>query len=231
MSCSRDAQQTLEFSVDGVGVITGVVGPHAIERLRELPLFALDGRPGRRVHSLPEEISDLTAHGGALRSIADDLLGTESRAVRVLFFDKTIEANWGVPWHQDRTIAVASRVEAPGFGPWSVKGGVVHVEPTEHVLRSLVSLRLHVDDCGPDNGPLQVILGSWADGRVGADQISTRVTRGPVAVLTAAAGSVVAMRGLTIHGSEPAKVVGHRRVVHVDFCSAPLPERLSWYLG
>ena len=45
------------------------------------------------------------------------------RPVRVLYFDKNPDANWAVPWHQDRTIAVAQRIDVPGYDMWSVKAG------------------------------------------------------------------------------------------------------------
>jgi hypothetical protein len=45
----------------------------------------------------------------------------------MLYFNKTERANWGVPWHQDKTIAVREKIELPGFTAWSVKQGVIHV--------------------------------------------------------------------------------------------------------
>jgi hypothetical protein len=30
---------------------------------------------------------------------------------------RSLEANWALGWHQDRTIAVATRAEVEGFGP------------------------------------------------------------------------------------------------------------------
>jgi hypothetical protein len=65
-------------------------------------------------------------------------------------------------WHQDRAIAVRDRVDVPGFGPWSVKAGLVHVEPPVDILERMLAVRLHLDDCGEDNGPLRVLPGSHA---------------------------------------------------------------------
>lgn len=167
---------------------------------------------------------------GALTHVANELMGARMKAVRILYFDKTPELNWAVPWHQDRTIAVAERVDMPGFGPWSVKAGVHHVEPPDSILRNIVSLRLHLDDCGPDNGPLMALLGSFRLGRVPARQIKQHVGKGAIEVCCAKAGDVVAMRGLTIHASERASQPGHRRVLHVDFSCADLPGGLRWAL-
>jgi ectoine hydroxylase-related dioxygenase (phytanoyl-CoA dioxygenase family) len=174
------------------------------------------------------EIASLVGAHGVLTEIAAGLMGAPASAVRILYFDKTPDSNWAVPWHQDRTIAVADRVETSGFGPWSVKAGVHHVEPPESILCKSVSLRLHLDDCGPDNGPLLALRGSFRLGRVPAGQIERHVERLQVEVCSATAGDIVAMRGLTIHASERASQPGHRRVLHVDFSCAELPGGLRW---
>src|SRR5262245_19142503 len=54
---------------------------------------------------------------------------SEPFPVRAIYFDKSREANWMVSWHQDLTLAVRARVEIPGFGPWSTKEGIPHVQP------------------------------------------------------------------------------------------------------
>lgn len=72
-------------------------------------------------------------------------------------FDKASDANWNLAWHQDVTIAVQRQMDVPGFGPWSVKDGIVHVQPPEEVLNAMVAIRVHLDPCGADNGPLRVI--------------------------------------------------------------------------
>ena len=37
------------------------------------------------------------------------------------------------------------------------------------------------------------------------------------------------MRPLLLHASSPSKVPGHRRVIHLDFASSPLPGGLYWF--
>ena len=81
-------------------------------------------------------------------------------------FDKTESANWKVPWHQDVTIAVKSRVEVDGFGPWSTKKDVLHVQPPDYVLEKMLSVRIHLDDCPATNGALRVIRASHRNGKL-----------------------------------------------------------------
>ena len=44
------------------------------------------------------------------------------------------------------SIAVAERREAPGFRGWSVKQGVLHVQPPADILEGMLTLRLHLSD-------------------------------------------------------------------------------------
>ena len=56
-----------------------------------------------------------------LVSILEKLTYKQLFPVRAIFFDKTAESNWRVPWHQDLAIAVAEKIETPGFTGWSIK--------------------------------------------------------------------------------------------------------------
>jgi hypothetical protein len=50
----------------------------------------------------------------AIRDLLDSI--TPSLVpVRAILFDKITSANWTVPWHQDRSIAVRKRIDVPGF--------------------------------------------------------------------------------------------------------------------
>ena len=78
-----------------------------------------------------------TGPDGVLGRIAAATLGTGSRPVRAILFDKTAGRNWSLAWHQDRTIAVRERIETPGFGPWTIKAGVPHVAPPMALLAGM----------------------------------------------------------------------------------------------
>jgi hypothetical protein len=216
------------FAAHGVVVVEAVVPSSTAARLGDLREFQETGRPGQRSFAAPPALQELIAPEGVLTEIASRLMGTATRPVRVLYFDKKPGANWAVPWHQDRAIAVARRFDVPGYGPWSIKAGVCHVEPPEAILWSMVALRLHIDDCGHNNGPLLALHGSFRLGRVVSNDIKKHVDRGTVEICRAMAGDVVAMRGLTVHASGRVLHPSHRRVLHVDFSSAELPGGLEW---
>jgi ectoine hydroxylase-related dioxygenase (phytanoyl-CoA dioxygenase family) len=148
--------------------------------------------------------------------------------VRGLLFNKLPEANWAVPWHQDLTIAVRERRQAPGFGPWSLKDGVVHVQPPDEVIARMVSVRIHLDDTDAQNGALRVIPGSHTEGRLSAEAIGRWTTSRTAVTLEAPAGSVLLMRPHLLHASSAAEPPGQRRVIHIEYAADELPFGLEW---
>ncbi len=163
-----------------------------------------------------------------VRKIVEAILGPDAFPVSGILFDKIPDANWKVPWHQDVTIAVQQRVEAEGFGPWSMKAGVLHVQPPAYVLENMISVRLHLDKCGEDNGALRVIAGSHKHGRIAEEQIASFTGSSPEVVCAVGLGGALVMRPLLLHASSSSRLPGHRRVIHLDFASVPLPGGMQW---
>jgi hypothetical protein len=214
---------------DSVWICSGVVPGEAVLRLR-WHFANCSGRPGARGFALNDDTVQLLSSCGSVGSLAAHAAGVGARPVRVLYFDKTAETNWAVPWHQDRTIAVNRRAEIDGYGPWSRKDGVDHVEPPLPVLASMLTLRLFLDDCGEEDGPLEVALGSHRRGRVCAADLAKVVRQSAVFVACGQAGDVLVMKALAVHRSKRAVAPAHRRVLHVDYAVADLPLPLAWKL-
>ena len=162
-----------------------------------------------------------------LDTLASRVLSAEAFPVAATLFDKVSAANWKVPSHQDRAVPVVARVETPGFTQWSVKCGVPYVEPPVDVLKHLVALRVHLDDCPAENGALAVVPGSHVQGRL-ADADVSDLSDDAFTLCPATAGDVLLMRPLAVHRSLPASTATHRRVLHVLYASAELPGRLRW---
>ncbi len=139
--------------------------------------------------------------------------------VRSILFDKTLEANWPVARHQDLTIAVKERRDCEGYGPWSEKDGVIHVQAPELILQKMVALRIHLDHTHSGNGALKVIPGSHHRGKLNADEIADLDTNKEV-TLECDSGDVIGMRPLLVHSSGRSETWGHRRVIHIEY--APL---------
>ena len=217
-----------DFREDGVAVLAGVAHANEVSDLIGELQIQFEKAGGTRLNAIPSNLSSLIGTGGALSRLAADLLEREMRPVRVLLFDKSASRNWGLSWHQDRAIPVAYRHEVEGYRNWTVKHGVHHVEPPAHVLADMVALRLHLDPCDHDNGPLEVARGSWRAGRLAKPEIRAGIDNFDCVPCIARAGDVVAMRGLTLHRSQPARRLRHRRVVHVDYAGGGLPGGLEW---
>ena len=166
-----------------------------------------------------------------LTEIAGAILGSGAFAVRGLFFDKTPTANWNLPWHQDLTIAVRERRDTPGFGPWTLKGGIVHVRAPEALLcahgdNPAASRRLRTGE-RTDAGAARLSC----LGEVGSGMIATWSSRsGTQAVdCLVPAGGAVVMRPLLLHASASGTGPGHRRVIHLEYAAEALPGGLEWY--
>jgi len=190
-------------------------------------------KTGRTVHAirnLTEALPELAAVAcrPEIRGLVEPILGPEAFAVRAIYFDKLPGANWKVPWHQDQTIAVKQRIDTPGFGPWSVKEGVPHVEPPTSILEKMLTVRIHLDDCTDDNGPLRVIPGSHQLGRLSPDDASDLLQKHGEVSCVVNAGGVVLMRPTILHASSLAASPAHRRVLHIEFAASTLPGGLAW---
>jgi ectoine hydroxylase-related dioxygenase (phytanoyl-CoA dioxygenase family) len=148
--------------------------------------------------------------------------------IRSIFFDKTPEANWGVPWHQDLTICVRERRDAPGFGPWSIKDGLHHVHAPAEILDQILTIRVHLDDCTPENGALSVLPGSHKLGRMTDQQIESFRATHPEITCSIRKGGVLLMKPLLLHASSRATNPTHRRVLHFEVTQSTLPHGLEW---
>lgn len=215
---------------DGWAVTPPVVPPPLLASTAEsLAGAASDQLRGGARNLLDLPAATELARCDAVRAVAESVLGRGCFAVRGLLFDKRPGANWKVPWHQDLTIAARGRVEAEGFGPWSVKAGVTHVQASNAVLEQMLAVRIHLDDCGADNGPLRLIPGSHEAGVLRPPAIDEWVATHEAEAGVAVAGSILAFRPLLLHASSAAVAPSHRRVVHFDFAACELPGGLEWH--
>lgn len=174
------------------------------------------------------EVAELST-SSKIRALVEPILGERFIPVRGILFDKVPDANWKVPWHQDVTIAVQDKVEADGFGPWTVKAGVTHVQPPAAVLEQMISVRLHLDPCSELNGALRVIPGSHLRGRIPEAEIPDIRAKISERVCEVSAGGALLMRPLLLHASSPSQNPAHRRVIHLDFAAAELPTGMRWF--
>jgi ectoine hydroxylase-related dioxygenase (phytanoyl-CoA dioxygenase family) len=217
------------FARDGFAIVPGVVTAARLAAV-EKAFDALGGGAGAR---------ELLAHAGC-RELAAALrahpaiagaLPAGHVAVQCTAFEKSAARNWLVTLHQDLAIPVAGRVDDPALRGWSRKAGTWFVQPPAAVLATLVAIRVHVDDCAEDDGPLQVVAGSHVRGGLGdADAFALRDARGTTTCPVARGGAML-MRPLLLHASSKARGTSRRRVLHYLFGPAALPHGLRWPEG
>jgi ectoine hydroxylase-related dioxygenase (phytanoyl-CoA dioxygenase family) len=221
----------------GFAVVDGVIDSRLVQSLiRDLEQLSAgdairqrDGRVFGIRHLLNVVPSTNTLlDNSEVSSIAKILLGKEVQFVRGLFFDKTPQANWKVIWHQDLTIAVRQRQEVSGFGPWTIKAGIPHVQPPTSVLEGMIALRIHLDEATESNGALKVLPGSHLLGRLSQSQIEHLTNKKEAVVCNVTCGGVLVMRPLLLHSSSTCSQPTHRRVIHLEFAGSQLPGGLEW---
>jgi ectoine hydroxylase-related dioxygenase (phytanoyl-CoA dioxygenase family) len=219
--------ETVRKSMTEVGVclVNGVLDQERIEELRDAFPKAAHGVR----NLLDREIIRELARSESVRALAEAQLGEKCFAVRGIFFDKPTEANWKVCFHQDVTIEVQSRRDAPGFENWTMKGGVQHVQPPAEILQRMVSVRLHLDESRSDNGPLRIVRGSHRSGRLTEPQIDRLVRNETPVECRVPVGGALMMMPLVVHGSSSAFNASHRRVIHIDYAAEDLPHGLEWH--
>lgn len=240
--------EVLKSEVDerGFAVARGAASHDACDRIIEMTAGVQGANTGKRrggvrdVFSQVDGLEEVVFGEAAGLEVVSMIIGLPCFAVRSILFDKTVDANWKVTWHQDVTVAVVKtqgwpspglscEEEALGFGPWSVKDGVDHVRAPARVLEHMLTARVHLDDCGEANGPLRVLPGSHREGVLEADAIAKYRERDAEVICTARRGDVVLMRPLLLHASSLATAPVHRRVLHIEFAGCELPEGLAWY--
>jgi ectoine hydroxylase-related dioxygenase (phytanoyl-CoA dioxygenase family) len=187
-----------------------------------------DRRGGIRSLGLKSKAIRALAAEGLPAVLAREVLGGEARPVKITGFDKSSQANWTVPWHQDLTIAVQERREVEGFGPWTLKGGIPHVQPPMEILSRMLAVRVHLDDTPADHGALRVVPGSHGLGRIALPEIPEWRARQGEDVCPVAEGGMMLMHPLLLHASSKCRTGTHRRVLHIEYAGCDLPSGLQW---
>jgi hypothetical protein len=184
---------------------------------------ALEGAAGRRLE-WSEGIAGALA--GATR-LAQSLV-PGARPVRLVVFDKTDEANWGLPWHQDRVVALRDRVEAPGFTNWTRKAGVWHAEPPLEIMERMIFARVHLDPADEGNGCLELAIGTHRAGRIAEGNVAATAESSEQESCAAGRGDVLFASALILHRSRPSRSAQKRRALRIDYSADDLPPPLQW---
>jgi hypothetical protein len=217
----------LYLAADGAEHRPAALKPADVENILDAVVHLPVDTAGVRITGIKALRAPLDTDG-VVGTVAASALGAKARPVRAVLFDKGPDNNWNLAWHQDRTVIVRERREVAGYGPWSIKSGLQHVAPPEHILSGMVTLRVHLDPVDEDNAPLLIAPGSHRLGRIPEAQVPDVVERLGVRTCLAEVGDIWLYSTLIIHASEASRRPRRRRVLQVDYSATELDGGLEW---
>ena len=182
----------------------------------------------RNLLNISPEIKEFSK-SDTVKKTADLFLGAKAKVVRAIYFNKTSDANWKVPWHQDLTISVREKRESHGFTAWTMKADIHHVQPPKAILENMIALRFHLDDTDETNGALKIIPKTHTKGRLSAGEIKIIREANESVICRVKQGDCLIMRPLILHSSSAGTNPKNRRVIHLEFSACDLPNGLEFY--
>jgi ectoine hydroxylase-related dioxygenase (phytanoyl-CoA dioxygenase family) len=216
-----------DFLRDGFAVVPAVLGDSQCDAITSYVDPSISDSPGTRgllTHDWCRALaSTLRAHPDI-----GTLIPAGHVAVQCTYFEKSIDKNWLVPIHQDLSIPVRERADHPALRGWSEKEGTWFVQPPTELLETLVAVRLHLDPCQEEDGPLQLVPATHTRGRIDDAEASRLRRDGPVVTCAMERGGALVMRPLALHTSSKATGTSRRRVLHFVFGPPELPYGLQW---
>lgn len=210
---------------DGFEIIPGLIPAETIHSVADVMAECRTRRKGagaRNVLRIPLVRS--LAGNTSLLGVAQRVLGESAVPFRATLFDKSVGSNWLVVWHQDTAVPLREKQDLPGWGPWSVKEGVICARAPAQILEQVLAIRVHLDDSTESNGPLRVLPGTHIMGVLKDNQIDQLSSSIPAVECHVGKGGILLMRPLLLHSSSKVKGGPPRRVLHIEYASSLLYE-------
>ncbi|MDE1465558.1 phytanoyl-CoA dioxygenase family protein [Spartinivicinus poritis] len=220
----------MSFEENGFEIHSGFLDNDSINTIID-EIEALDSDfPKHGIRNAEKKLASVKklVDSNLLRNKAEGYLSGKPEVVRVIVFDKTPNKNWLVTWHQDKTISVNDKKAIPGWGSWTLKDGINHVQPDVKVLEDMVTFRIHLDEANESNGCLKVIPKSHSLGILSKNEQDRVVRESEEYTCLAKPGDLLIMRPLLLHSSSKGIMPHHRRIVHIEYSSFKLPQGLAW---
>lgn len=163
-----------------------------------------------------------------IRKLLRKLCREEMFPVKAFVLDKTQGNNWTIPWHQDLKIAVKKQIETQGYQNWSTEAGIPHVQPPAEVMRKLITLRLHFDNCDETNGAINVIPGSHVEGIIPQREIPAILEGNKKVLCSVKRFGIMFMNPLILHDSPYSTCSRSRRILQIEY-GYNLGNGLQWH--
>jgi hypothetical protein len=118
-----------------------------------------------------------------------------------------------------RRSRLRGRLDVKGWGPWSVKEGVIYARAPASALEQVLAIRVHLDDSTAENGPLKVLPVTHKLGVLSDDAIHELAERTSPVECHVGSGGLVLMKPLLVHASSKSKNDAPRRVLHIEWAA------------
>ena len=161
-----------------------------------------------------------------LQKVISELFGKNYFVIKSIYFDKPETSNWYVSYHQDLTISVDKKIELDNFKFWTTKQNQFAVQPPIEILENIYTIRIHLDDTDEKNGALKVIEKSHLKKIYRPENIDWQTEN--ETTCNVKKGGIMIMKPLTLHSSSRTTNNKKRRVIHIEFSDANLPNGLNW---
>ncbi|MBW4888203.1 phytanoyl-CoA dioxygenase family protein [Mucilaginibacter sp. HMF5004] len=224
-----------DFDLNGFTIINGIYCDAEIENINSIinnaPTNKDTFRKTQDLFAIRQFIKEVpqvaeVVFNDKLKQLIAGLFGKGYFVSKSIYFDKPAQSNWFVAYHQDLTISVDNKIELSGFGPWTVKQNQFAVQPPIKILQDNFTIRIHLDEANEDNGALRVIPGSNLKGVYRAETINWNTETETTCCVKK--GGVMLMRPLLLHASGKTVNNKPRRVIHIEFSKAELPDGIAW---
>jgi len=228
-------KQTNEFIADGFTTIDDIYTTDEVEKiLLQISHATTDKETFRKSNGLfairqffkevPATVD--TVFNDRLKPVLTQVLGDKYFVVKSIYFDKPQTSNWYVSYHQDLTISVDKKLELNGFEFWTTKHNQFAVQPPLDILKSVVTVRIHLDETDENNGALKVVPKSHLKGIYRPETIDWTVEQ--EVNCSVPKGGIMLMKPLLLHSSGRTTNNRQRRVIHIEFSNQELPAALNW---
>ena len=202
----------------GFAVIPGIFEEDQVTLLAEnLATANMRSRRAGVRQDLGNDAVASLANDRTILKIGRSIFCANADPFRATMFEKTTDANCLVVWHQDTALPLRRREETPGWGPWSVKEGVIYAHAPASALSQVLALRVHLDDSTSQNGPLRVLPATHTLGVLSDDAIHQLAVDVVPVECCVPRGGVVAMKPLVVHSSSKSQSGSARRVLHIEY--------------
>ena len=232
----KEGECKAEVEKMGYAIIDGVFSSNEIEAIieeieKESNSSKVTFRKSKNLFAIRQFLKEIPSIGNSLfnnnlKNVLKTLFNESHFVVKSIYFDKPEESNWFVSYHQDLTISVDKKLDIEGFSNWTNKENQFSVQPREEILKSIFTVRIHLDDTDENNGALKVIPKSHSNGVVRLDTFNFQ--NGDEKICSVKKGGIMIMKRLLFHASNKTINKERRRVIHIEFSSLALPKELSW---